>query len=81
MRGAQVHAWRDHSLRRDDQFAPALRGQVTVSLLFNHNSCIVLARTVLIAVMDNPSDSERETGIKCMHRNFDFDHHHPQTGM
>jgi hypothetical protein len=28
---------------------------------------------VLLADLDSPSDSERETSVRCMHKNFDVD--------
>jgi len=65
---------------RGERFAPALRGQVTVSLLFGHISRFIPLRIVLISVLDSPDDPEWEKGIICMHEIFD-DHHHPQTIM
>lgn len=75
------HAWRYHGLRGDERFAPALRGQVTVGLLFHYNSCIIPPEIVPISVLDSLNNSVPETAVKCMHKNFDPDLPHPQTGL
>jgi hypothetical protein len=61
--------------------SPALGGQSTVSLLFDHTSLHSAHRHVSMIASGSCSCCEPETSVRCMHVILDRDPPHPQTGM